>query len=524
MGFLIAAAGLGLAWLLLAAQMRFHWGGETYYNYGWAVPFLALFLLYRRGVQAPEPDRQEPVVWLWSLAVCVALVVALVPFRGLAEVNPFWRKPVILQALMLVAATWVLAYGAGGRRTWYHYAFPVFFLLTMVPWPYQIEVVIIQALTGKVVAVTTEVLRFLGYPATIAGRIIQIGDQTVGVDEACSGIRSLQALGMVALFVGEYFMLTVVRRCALLVLTLAVVIVFNVARSLTLTLVVLSGGQEAYQKWHDPTGYVSFLASLLVLYFAADLLARGRGARELESECETWRDRLPLVPVPAASWVLPLVALVGAALVEGWFRYHERHDPGRVQWSLVLPEAAGEDEVQILEIPPTVENLLSYDYATRAWFRLPNLKSADVYFYGYTGENRVASVSSYGHSPRICMEAAGARLRSEQAPLQIASGPLELPMRHFIFDVPVQGGDFRTSHVFWCVWENNNMGIDPDELASLTFANQLKQALRGRRDFSRQVILVAINGAVSVDAARATLRELLSGLIVVGDAPELAQR
>ncbi|MEY3001527.1 MAG: hypothetical protein RL648_1741, partial [Verrucomicrobiota bacterium] len=51
---------LAAAWLLPVSQVRFHWGDISYYNYGWAVPFLAAWLLYQNVFTArASPTRSS---------------------------------------------------------------------------------------------------------------------------------------------------------------------------------------------------------------------------------------------------------------------------------------------------------------------------------------------------------------------------------------------------------------------------------------------------------------------------------
>ena len=50
-----------------------------------------------------------------------------------------------------------------------------------------------------------EVLGWTGIPAIQHGNLIEVGTGTVGVSEACSGIRSFQTSLMISLFFGEFY-------------------------------------------------------------------------------------------------------------------------------------------------------------------------------------------------------------------------------------------------------------------------------------------------------------------------------
>ena len=62
----------------------------------------------------------------------------------------------------------------------------------------------------------TEVLVICGVPALQTGSTIELASDQVGVDEACSGIRSLHAALMVSLLLGELFFLRPRSRVILL--------------------------------------------------------------------------------------------------------------------------------------------------------------------------------------------------------------------------------------------------------------------------------------------------------------------
>ena len=105
-----AIAGLIVAWGLLISQVRHHWGGESYYNFGYFVPPLAIFLFLRnlshvasdftsrhdenRGINPLTTDR-------FAIALAALTLVPVILFHALSEVNPFWRVPLWAQGCCL---------------------------------------------------------------------------------------------------------------------------------------------------------------------------------------------------------------------------------------------------------------------------------------------------------------------------------------------------------------------------------------------------------------------------------------
>ena len=95
----------------------------------------------------------------------------------------------------------------------------------------------------------------------------------VGIDEACSGIRSFQATLMISLFLGELYALSVRRRALCVLAGFGLAFVFNVGRTLLLTEVASAKGIGAIASWHDPAGVTILVACFLSVWALARLLA-----------------------------------------------------------------------------------------------------------------------------------------------------------------------------------------------------------------------------------------------------------
>jgi len=111
-----------------------------------------------------------------------------------------------------------------------------------------------HGLQAGVTGVVLAVLHFFGIAAVQHGNIIQLTRLSVGVEEACSGVRSLIS----CVYAGFFFSATLVRRpgarALLIILAAPLAITMNLLRSLTLTLLA-QGGVEIGGLWHDVTGY-----------------------------------------------------------------------------------------------------------------------------------------------------------------------------------------------------------------------------------------------------------------------------
>ena len=93
-------------------------------------------------------------------------------------------------------------------------AFPIGFFFVAVPWVTPMEAPIIQGLMHAIAALASETANLFGIPAQLEGNLIRVSTGLVGVNEACSGVRSLQTALMIGLLFGELKRLSIWRRIA----------------------------------------------------------------------------------------------------------------------------------------------------------------------------------------------------------------------------------------------------------------------------------------------------------------------
>lgn len=503
-----AVASCLLVWVLIILQTYFQWGNESYYNFGYYVPFLTLYLIYERfrGLSPLKTPKN------WPMWAALSLFFFITPAYAFSEVNPYWRAPLWVGGASATIFTLLVIYGLFGKTGLKRVLFPTLFLATMIPWPWRIENQIIMHLTGVVTDISKVLLHSIGYPVTIAGNAFNLGDIAIGVNEACSGIRSFQALFMVALFLGSLFGHSIIQRILVLILLPVVVIAVNSIRAAFLALVVIEEGYDAYNKWHDPAGYVAFIVSMALIYGMIEglaLLIPGKPqklskAEKEEAETGKRTQIWPAAFLPKASflipklfWALPALPIALASATEGWFSYKEMTAEAPPSWSIERPPEG--ERVRHFEIEKIIADTLGYSYGFRFIQAGSRNNLLDVYFYGYEPDNKIGSASSYRHKPTICMEATGAKLLEHLPILEIEIEGYTIPFEHYIFET---AGSTDRLHVFWVVWENRNMGIDFDVLNDLNYQMQIEQLIRGRRDFSRHVLLSNVQGNVSSDYAR----------------------
>ena len=471
--------GVAALWLWLFFHLQVEWSLNPQYNYGWTVPFLALLILWFRWQRRPDPNPGDQHL---AVAGCVEwiLLAFLFPIRVVQEANPDWRFLSWFLALSVVVFSLLSIYRVGGSGWLKHFAFPVCLPLAGVPWPVQFENFIVQTMMRAVASLAVEIAGWFGVGAFQLGNVIQLRNGFVGVDEACSGVKTLQAGIMVALVLGELMQLRWSRRIALLVLGCGWVFVCNVFRATALVFLAANSGLDALVRWHDWIGTAALLCGLAGMLGLAWLW-------KTEPE-NVSRDRQAF-PVPGnlKSQGLVLAWLVFVFVgTEVWYRSHERSLVERPSWDVNWP--AGNETVATLAIPETTRVILRYDDArTAAWEQPPGVRWWS--FFARWKPQRAALQLVRSHSPEICLPAVGRNFRMARPDLKLQAGRISLDFRSYEFE---QNG--RPLFVFVCIQEDKRLLTSPADAAEWNLRGRLRAALDGKRNLGQRLLELAVLG------------------------------
>lgn len=246
-------------------DLSFQWSSLVEYHFGPIVVMLAAYLVWERWPTRPQVE--EPASFAMSLALAAfgfVCVLAAELYRiGLA------RTPTSSMLLSLGCASFIAAQllCLAGRPTLRHFLFPLLFFFIAVPIPKFFWNPVVLNLQSFVAMLNVETLRLLGIPAERHAHIIQLPNAVVGVDEACSGVRSLQSSIMAALFVGDLTLRRFGWKVVFVIGGVGLAIAGNFARSLYLSLTAYHHGAEALKAVHDAAGWsvLAFTAVGVVL-------------------------------------------------------------------------------------------------------------------------------------------------------------------------------------------------------------------------------------------------------------------
>ncbi len=151
--------------------------------------------------------------------------------------------------------------------------FPLLFLFLMVPLPQSLVNVIAFPLQLIATDMAVDSLFFLGIPALREGNIIHLANTQLLVAEACSGLRSLMALGTLAIVFAYFFRKNMVERIVIIVSAIPIAILVNAFRvALTGWLTHTFGPDAAEGMIHTTEGFFTFGLAFAALLFEAWLI------------------------------------------------------------------------------------------------------------------------------------------------------------------------------------------------------------------------------------------------------------
>jgi exosortase len=484
-----------IAWALLVhGNLQDQWATNPQYTYGFLVPILAAFCGWRRWKTRPQPDSPSR----WALPLLAASALLLLPAWIIAQPNGAWRLVPWMLALSFTGGTMAF-FGLLGGQSWArHFAFPALFLLTAVPWPGFIESPLVQGLMKFVAEATVIVLNATGIPAVQRGNLVEISNGVLGIDEACSGVRSLQATLMVSLFLGEIHRLTVGARIGLVAVGFGTALLSNIGRAWLLAHTAASQGIGAVSKFHDPAGYTIFTVCLVVVAIVADLLRRRHAVTP------TVTTTGPPNPLPRSLGpALCAWAVLVFAGTELWYRpKHGEHDEN---WTIQPPANAKPAAVSDAAL-----SLLACDRQQSTVWKDDHGAHWTLFFFEWKPGTGRSAILARVHRPEICLPGIGLREMGERESVNIeaAGFPLTLELLQF------QDARGENIFVFFCPWEFAPGSSGRNVIFSgNTRRDSLARVWRRERWLGQQTLELIVTGYQNRAEAEAALRRELPAIV-----------
>jgi len=233
------------------------WKGVDDYSAGQLVPLVALIFIWRERKRLKECTLKP----FWSAGIALILLALAGRAFGLLfiyESAERYSLVLTLAGLVLMVAGW---------QVFRCVLWIVLFLFLMVPFPGRIHNIISGPLRSMATVGSMFIMEaFIG--VTRQGNVLTVnGDTTVGIAEACSGLRMLTAFIIVAAFIAYMVKRSRLQKAVLLFSSIPVAIICNMIRIIaTIVLWMLINAEVADQFFHDFAGVVMMPAAVLLLF------------------------------------------------------------------------------------------------------------------------------------------------------------------------------------------------------------------------------------------------------------------
>lgn len=233
------------------------WFSHTDNMHGLFVPFIALYFAWKKKEEVYDT---EPHGSAWGGAVLiVSLVVYLMSYLGGIQ---------FVSRLMIVCSLIGLVWTCYGLQVVQLFLFPLGFLFFMVPVPETLVGTISFPLQMMATNISSLFLNLLSIPVYQEGNLLYFAQVQLEIAEACSGIRSIVALLMLAVLMTSFSTSRKLFKALLVLCSVPVAMLANIVRViLTGLLAHFYGGDLARSFLHGFSGLVVFLLGFAFLVF-----------------------------------------------------------------------------------------------------------------------------------------------------------------------------------------------------------------------------------------------------------------
>lgn len=415
LAMLFLAGMTGLTWLLFP-----RWRSDPELTHGFFMPLFTVLLLRQAYTSPGISHRIHSYLADTLAAIACTLGVAALTLAGLYAIAFTPNHSVALFAATLsfvfFGCTVLLTLGTGPSRlvplNWAAWN-AIFLWLLCAPIPPGAYAKLSLALQLAVSKGVIFFLHAIGIPAARHGNIIELVGTSVGVEEACSGIRSLISCLFAGMFLSAYLLRRPLYRLALIAASVPLAFVMNLARSLLLTLLAHKGIAIS-GAWHDWTGLAVLILTAGMLLTLALWLEGKSADKNCHASVEgAFTQSMPAAPTRTARlWIFgAILTLVGVFTVI----YFPREAQTLLQQStppdladLIPEKAEGWDVVSTDDLGVFVATLQTKHLLQRHYLRdtpTGRLQITLYVAYWQAGQSNPSLVAL--HTPDGCWPAAG---------------------------------------------------------------------------------------------------------------------
>ena len=255
----------------VVADMAEVWWVDPAYSHGLLIPPLALYIAWIQKDDILAAPVRPSSLGLWLTAFgCLVFII------GKLGAEFFLTR----ESLVIILAGIILTYWGIPRLV--KLTFPLVLLATMVPIPTIVYNKLAAPLQLFSSSVASGALELMGIPVFRDGNVMHLPEISLGVAEACSGLRSLSSLTVLALVVGFFVLSSGWGKTLLFFLAIPAAITINVVRVTATALMAREDARLAEGFFHSFSGWVVFIVGFGLLYAVAVAISKLEGGQDRE--------------------------------------------------------------------------------------------------------------------------------------------------------------------------------------------------------------------------------------------------
>ncbi|MBL7716947.1 MAG: exosortase [Bdellovibrionales bacterium] len=416
----------------------------SYYDHAIYVPFAAAWMAWNERKRTESRVSFKPFP-KWALIAALVFILLLQLLGSAQQIT-------VIQGAALVLWFWWVVLWFGGRETFYHYRFPLFYLLLLVPIPgfFVAQMTLGLRELGTILAATIidYTTLAMGVSFSHIGNQIHFGNHSVTIVDACSGMNTLftvLTIGFVLIYLEE----SKVRSWLMTAALVPVAIAANLVRILTICVFVAMGyGEFAFGKTgHDIIGVFTVAVAIALLAFAVKVPARWapkRKASKPQLKSFQWPDFSRIFSGSALSVYTVTIAIAALILLAGMQQptrtvMQAVRDPlPKLDLQSWKPTELPMDQA-VYDIVGTRDAKM-FKFSPAAKAGASEVHSKPVYFYWIHSENS----RKIGHPPELCYRSESYELL-ERSETTIRLKNREFPAMRMIVD----RDGYRLLVIYW---------------------------------------------------------------------------
>lgn len=245
------------------------WGSHSDNSHGFIVPLISAYFIWQRRELFLEAHIKPDL--LGGLFFVFTLVVYLMSYAGAIAVTAR-----VAMVLSLLGLCWYCL----GRDVMRILLFPILFLLFMVPIPSSLIGLVSVPLQLLATKISAQLIALSSIPVYREGNMLYFVGTQLEVAEACSGIRSIMSLSMIAVAIAFVLQCNNNKKAIFLVLSaIPIAMIANILRITGTGLLAHVYGDNAARGFlHEFSGIVIFIFGFSALLLVSRIIC-GRSSK-----------------------------------------------------------------------------------------------------------------------------------------------------------------------------------------------------------------------------------------------------